>query len=127
MSVLVLDAGALIAIDRGDRDMLSKIWAPRRDGEVVRTNAMALAQAWRDRNGRQAPLSRALRTIDVRPIHADDGRKAGELLATAGMTDAIDATLALLARSGDQLYTSDVDDLRRLCEAAGNKASVIRC
>ena len=127
MSVLVLDAGALIAIDRGDRDMLSKVWAARRNGEVVRTNAMALAQAWRDGKGRQAPLSRALRTIDICPIHANDRRKAGELLATAGMTDAIDATVALLARSGDQLCTSDVDDLRRLCEAAGNKASVIRC
>jgi len=43
------------------------------------------------------------------------------------MTGAIDATVALLTRPGDQLYASDDDDLRRLCEAAGNKASVIRC
>lgn len=63
----------------------------------------------------------------IRPIHPNDGRKPGELLATAGMTDAIDATVALLTRPGDQLYASDADDLRRLCEAAGNKASVIRC
>jgi hypothetical protein len=36
-------------------------------------------------------------------------------------------TMALLARSGDLLYTSDPGDLRKLCEAAGIKAVVIGC
>ena len=43
------------------------------------------------------------------------------------MTDAIDATVALLADPGDRILTSDPDDLRRLCEAAGNNAWVVRC
>jgi hypothetical protein len=43
------------------------------------------------------------------------------------MTDAIDATIALLAGPGDRILTSDADDLRRLCHAANNTASVIRC
>jgi hypothetical protein len=47
MSRLVLDAGALIAIDRGNRDMLSLMWRARRNGQPVRTNPMALAQAWK--------------------------------------------------------------------------------
>jgi DNA-binding transcriptional MocR family regulator len=51
----------------------------------------------------------------------------GELLATAGLTDAIDATVALLAGPGDRLYTSDPEDLRMLCGAAGNKAAVLGC
>jgi hypothetical protein len=127
MRGLVLDAGALIAIDRDDRGMLSLVRAARRNREPVRTNPMVVAQVWRDSKGRQATLSMALREIEVRSIHETDGRKAGELLAKAGMTDAIDATVALLAAPGDQIYTSDADDLRRLCEAAGNKASVIGC
>jgi len=77
--------------------------------------------------GRQANLARVLQGIDVLPVSREDGRKTGELLAAAGLTDAIDATVALLAEPGDRVLTSDVDDLRRLCEAAGNKASVIRC
>ena len=61
------------------------------------------------------------------PVSREDSRKAEELLAAAGLTDAINATVALLAEPGDRVLTSDVDDLRRLREAAGNKASVIRC
>jgi hypothetical protein len=48
-------------------------------------------------------------------------------LATAGLSDPIDASVALLAQPGDHIFTSDPDDLRRLCEAAGNRASVVRC
>jgi hypothetical protein len=35
--------------------------------------------------------------------------------------------VALLARPGDLLYTSDPGDLRKLCGAAGIKAVVIGC
>jgi len=43
------------------------------------------------------------------------------------MTDAVDATVAPLAGPGDRLCTSDPGDLRKLCGAAGNNASVIGC
>lgn len=127
MKALVLDAGALVAVDRDDRGRLEKLEVATQTGRQVRTSAMVLAQVWRDGRGRQATLARTLKYMDVRPVSQDDGRRAGELLATAGLSDAIDATVALLARSGDQLYTSDPIDLRRLCEAAGSKASVVRC
>jgi len=84
MSALVLDAGALIAIDRDDRDVLSQIEDAQEIGDLVRTNAMALAQVWRDGRGRQARLARVLRGVEIEPIGSADGRKAGELLgATA--------------------------------------------
>jgi hypothetical protein len=54
MSALVLDAGALIAIDRDDRDVLAQLQDAKQNGDPVRTNAMALAQVWRDGRGRQA-------------------------------------------------------------------------
>ena len=126
MKGLVLDTGALIALDRGNRDMHSEIRATRLSGAPVRTSPMALAQAWRD-GKRQARLASAMRDIDVRALTEEDGRKAGELLAASGTSDAIDATVALLARSGDLLYTSDPGDLRKLCGAAGIRALVIGC
>lgn len=126
MKGLVLDAGALIALDRGNRDMHSEIRATRLSGAPVRTSPMALAQAWRD-GKRQARLASAMRDIDVRALTEEDGQQAGELLAASGTSDAIDATVALLARSGDLLYTSDPGDLRKLCGAAGIRALVIGC
>jgi hypothetical protein len=127
MSALVLDAGALIAIDRGDPDVITQVERAFKSSQPVRTNAMAIAQVWRDGKGRQARLARVLRGVDVEPITREDGLRAGELLGTTRMKDAIDASVALLAGSGDRLLTSDAGDLRALCVGAGNKAVVIDC
>jgi hypothetical protein len=127
MSALVLDAGALIAIDRGDRSVLSEVDRALQSRLPVRTNAMALAQAWRDGKGRQATLARALQDITVEPITRQDGMRAGELLGRTRLRDAIDASVALLAGSGDRVLTSDPADLQALCRAAGNDAVVINC
>jgi hypothetical protein len=124
MSALVLDAGALIAIDRGDHAMHARLERAAREGEGVRTNA--IAQVWRG-GGRQARLAKALRDVTIEPIARDDGMRAGELLGVTGTRDAIDASVALLAKPGDRLYTSDAGDLRALCEGAGNKAVVVGC
>jgi hypothetical protein len=121
MSALVLDAGALIAVDKGDRDMLVRLQRATRAGEEVRTNAMVLAQVWRGGGGRQARLAKTLRDITVEPITREDGMRAGELLGTSGMRDAIDASVALLAEPGDRLYTSDAGDLRALCAGRGTR------
>jgi hypothetical protein len=91
VSALVLDAGALVAIDRDDRDVHKTVTDAHRIGAPVRTNSMAVAQVWRDSKGRQAELARVLRGVTIKPVTAEDGRKAGELLAAAGLTDAIDA------------------------------------
>jgi hypothetical protein len=127
MSALILDAGALIAIDRGDRQVLAQVEDADRAGDPVRTNAMAAAQVWRDGKGRQARLARALRDITVESIAGEDGMRAGELLGRARLRDAIDASVALLAGPGDRVLTSDPADLRRLCEAAGSRAVVVDC
>lgn len=52
--------------------------------------------------------------IDIRAARLPDARAAGELLAAAGTADVVDALLALLAVPGDQLLTSDPEDLRLL-------------
>jgi hypothetical protein len=122
-----LDAGALLAVDRDDRAMIARLRAAQRGGLELRSNAMAVAQVWRDRRGRQVSLARMLRAVDVRSVSERDGRDAGVLLAAAGTADAIDATVVLLAEAGDRVVTSDPQDLTRLAEAAGSRAVIVPC
>lgn len=127
MSALVLDAGALVAVDRGDRAMVARLRAAERHGLELRSNAMVVAQVWRDRHGRQAGLARMLRAVDVRWVSPEDGRAAGVLQAEAGTSDPIDATLVLLAAAGDRILNSDARDLARLAESAGNRPVIVTC
>lgn len=127
MSALVLDAGALVAIDRDDRAMIARLRVAQQRGVELRTNAMVVAQVWRDRQGRQANLARLLRAVDVRAIDHQDGRQAGALLGHADTADPIDASVVLLAEPGDRILTSDPDDLTRLAAAAANSAVIVAC
>jgi hypothetical protein len=127
MSALILDAGALLAVDRSDRAMIARLRVAQSSGLELRSNAMVVAQVWRDRRGRQVELARMLRAVDVRPVRPDDGREAGVLLAESGTADAIDATVVLLAGPGDRILTSDPGDISRLAAAAKCRAAVIPC
>jgi hypothetical protein len=127
VSALILDSGALVAVDREDRAMVARLRAAQQHGLELRSNAMIIAQVWRDRHGRQVNLARLLRAVDVRIVTQQDGRNAGVLQAAAGTADAIDATVVLLAAPGDRILTGDLADLTRLAEAAGNRAVIVAC
>jgi hypothetical protein len=75
MTALILDAGALLAIDRDDRTMIARLRVAQQSGLDLRSNAMVVAQVWRDRRGRQANLARLLHAIDVRAVRPSDGRE----------------------------------------------------
>jgi hypothetical protein len=68
VNTLVLDAGALIAIDRNDRDVHKTVRDAHRMGVQVLTNSMAVAQVWRDSKGRQATLAKVLRGLRVQAV-----------------------------------------------------------
>lgn len=116
---LILDAGAFIAVERGDRDIAALIKRERMAQRSPVTHGGVVAQVWRGGSGRQAEVARLLPGIDVKPLDEPLGRRAGALLGQGGGADAIDAALVCLAGDGDEILTSDVDDLRRLAEAAG--------
>ena len=126
MRALVLDAGAFVAAERGDRRMLARLGAAHRHGIDLRASAVVVGQVWRD-GRRQATLSRLLRSVDVRGVRREDGHAAGELLARSNSSDVIDAACVLLATDGDAIVTSDPSDLRRLIEAADLKIAIIAC
>jgi hypothetical protein len=127
VSVLILDAGALMAVDRDDRSMIARLRAAQQHGLELRTNAMVIAQVWRDRHGRQANLARLLRAVDVSAVSQRDGRDAGVLQAAAGTADAIDATVVLLAAPGDRILTSDPGDITLLAAVAETRAIIVAC
>lgn len=114
----ILDAGALIALERNDRAMWQRLKLSLQAGEAPISHGGIVGQVWRGRGSRQALLARALDVIDIRPLDAILGRVAGELLARAKQADVIDAALVLLASDGDQIITSDPGDLAPLARAA---------
>ncbi|HEX8790636.1 MAG TPA: hypothetical protein VF765_06765 [Polyangiaceae bacterium] len=124
MSRLLLDAGALIALDRNDQSMWTRLVRARQDGIPLLTHVGIVGQAWR--SPRQARLAQALRAIKIAPLDASLGRSIGELLGATGSDDVVDASLVLISRAGDRIYTSDPDDLLALAAAAERDVEIIR-
>lgn len=115
-SGLTLDAGALIALERGDRRIIALLERAVENRVALRVPAGVVGQAWRDR-ARQVTLGRFLRLpeVDVRPLDEPLARACGELCAVSGTADVIDASVVLVARENrDTVLTADVADLRRL-------------
>jgi hypothetical protein len=124
--MLVLDSGALIALERNDRKMWRRLKAALLAGEVPVTHGGVVGQAWRGRGSRQALLAKALDGVEIRAIGEALGRAAGELLADSGGSDVIDAALVLLANDGDGIVTSDPHDLEPLASSSGRHVELIR-
>ena len=116
---LLLDAGAFLAVERGDRDVVALIKRERMAQRSPLSHGGVVAQIWRGGSGRQAQVARLLAGVDVRPLDEDLGRKTGVLLGRSGTGDAVDAALVRLAADGDDILTSDPEDLRALAEASG--------
>jgi hypothetical protein len=124
---VILDAGALIAIDRGDRAMIARLLAMHEEGDELRTHSMVVAQVWRAGRGRQATLARLLRGVDVVAIDRELGHRCGELLGKARTSDPIDAAVVLIAADGDAIVTSDPDDIRHLARTAKRRVIIVGC
>jgi hypothetical protein len=122
---LVLDSGALVALERNDRAMWRRLKTAHEAGKVPVTHAGVLAQVWRGGGPRHASLTRALAGVDIRAIDETLGRAAGELLGRARRSDVIDAALVLLSTDGDLIATSDPDDIEPLAIASRRHVEII--
>ena len=122
---LILDAGALIALERSDRDMWIRIKAAHEDGAPPRTHAGVLGQVWRG-HPTQARLAKALAGIAIAPLDESFGRAAGKLLAQTRTSDVIDAAVIAMSSDGDEIATSDPGDLVALAAASGRFVELIR-
>jgi predicted nucleic acid-binding protein len=124
VSRILLDSGALIAVDRDRVDMRQRLTLAQRSGVPLVTHGGVVGQVWRHPS-RQARLARLLRAIDIRPVDDSLGRRAGQLLAKSRMRDVIDAALVLLGEGGDRIFTSDPEDLAALVVAAGVDVEIV--
>jgi hypothetical protein len=122
---LVLDAGALLAIERGDRRTVALIKHELLAGRVPRTHGAVIGQVWRGGARPQASLARLLPALEIVPIDDGLGRRAGVLLGVARARDVVDAALVLLAADEDLVLTSDPGDLARLAAAAGLQVDIV--
>jgi len=112
----VYDAGMLIKVDHGDRQLLALHTALLRQGFLPRVPAGVVGQAWRHPS-RQVHLARLLAGCDVVPLDDAAARAAGILCGRAGTGDVIDASVVLLAAErGDEVITTDPRDLARLVD-----------
>lgn len=122
---LVVDSGALIALERADRAMWRRLKAAQLASSVPVSHGGVVGQAWRGKGSRRALLAKALDGIDVRGLDASLGRAAGELLARSGTSDVVDAALVLLAEDGDDIVTSDPDDIELLAALLGRHVELL--
>ena len=122
---LVLDAGALIAYERGSRTVQAFLERAYRRSDDVRTTTAVVAQGWHG-DSRQVLLARLLRGTDERDLTRDQARRVGRLLRRAGTADVVDGTVVDAAEDGDEVLTSDPADIRRLAAAAGKRLVVTR-
>ena len=116
MSGLTLDAGALIAFERGDRDMVAIVARARAHRMTLAVPSGAVGQAWCD-GWRQVRLGMLLASeaVDVEPLDDARARAAGQLCGVSKTRDVIDAPIVLCARRrGHGVVTSDPDDMMRL-------------
>ncbi len=120
------DTGALVAADRGERQMWARHRVLLASREVPTTPAPVVAQAWRG-GGRQALLARLLVGCDVEALDDDQARSVGSLAARAATTDIVDATVVEGAlRRHDIVISSDPNDLKSIAAAAGRRIEVER-
>jgi hypothetical protein len=116
MNAVTLDAGALIAFERGDRAMLALLVVARRESMRIVVPTVVVAQVWRD-GKKQARLARFLAAdgVEVETLTDQRARAAGQLCGLSGTRDIVYAAIVLCAKGrGGRVITSDPDDLVRL-------------
>ena len=122
---VILDTGAFIALDKGNRDVAAQLTVALQDGDRLITSSGCVAQFWR--GPRQVRAARFLNSVNERPLDSNVSRRIGLLLATTSRSDVVDAHLAMLAADGDVIVTSDPGDITEFVRARGVKVSIDVC
>lgn len=116
MNSVVLDAGALIALERCDPRMVALASEIVEARCQAHTPAGVVAQVWRGSPQQHATV-RLIKSgvVRVDPLTDEVAFQLGQLLAASGTSDVIDSHVALLARRvRGTVVTSDPDDLAAL-------------
>lgn len=126
MRDVVLDAGALIVLERGSEDVRGYVLVANHGKAQLFTSSGVVAQVWRG-GARQARLSRLLASdlLTEVSLGPEAARRIGILAAAAGLRDVVDGHVAAIALERDAVVlTSDPDDISRWGVPS---ARIIRC
>ena len=122
---MILDAGPLIAVDRGEAEVSAVVNQAVARGEPLRTSAPVVAQVLRS-PPQQVRLVRFLRSVDVHPFEHADAARVGGLLRSSGGTDVVDAHLVVLATQlADDILTADTGDFAALVGSLGRGGPIL--
>ena len=123
---LVMDAGAILAMARGDLVARAALVRATREGYLVVLPTPVVAQV--HRGGRtRAGMDRVLSAVEFYlPTSLGTAWLAGELLGRSGLSDAVDGIVVAEALTGSvaTILTSDPGDMARLVESGGTAAEV---
>lgn len=121
---VVLDAGALIAVERGNKDLVALIRGALDLGYPIVIPATVLAQVWRG-GPRAARLGRLLDAGDVDVLGAMRAREIGLRLGERDANDVADAhVVCCAAEFRVAVLTSDPGDIQALTRP-GEEVAVI--
>lgn len=114
--MITFDTGALIALERRDREMRALVAALHEDGVRVTVPSAVVSEWWR---GQRGPAARILDGLAVEPLTEALAKLVGETLGAVRGATLVDAiVVASAARRGDLVLTTDVGDLTRIRDAA---------
>jgi predicted nucleic acid-binding protein len=111
---LTLDAGALIAYERGDPRIREVLTVAFGRGLAPTIPAVVLAEVWRG-DAKDARVARLLKACSVEPLDDAHARVAGKLRRQTAGAGTVDACVAVGVRKRrDAIATSDPTDMRQL-------------
>jgi predicted nucleic acid-binding protein len=111
---LTLDSGALIAIERSQRNVFAHLKEAHSRGLTITVPTVVVGEVWRG-GARSALIARVLAASVIEPLSDTTARAAGEALGRvrgAGLVDAV--VMASASSRGDVVLTSDLGDLTKL-------------
>jgi hypothetical protein len=113
---LILDAGALIDVDRGSKTVIALVKQAHRLGGDTVIPASVLAQVWRG-GPKAARLTRLVAGSDVDTLGEDRAKEIGVRLGARSCRDVADAHVVCCAvERRAAIATSDRDEIEALVE-----------
>lgn len=122
---VILDAGALIAFERGDERLRFFLRGSLALGARIIIPATALAQAWRG-GPKSAPVAHLIEAGVIDPLDEEGAKEVGVRLGRRGRSDVADAqVVCCAARHRAAIVTADPDDIRALMDPDGERLTVV--
>jgi predicted nucleic acid-binding protein len=118
---LILDAGAVIALSRGDQRARVLLRLALREGRAAMPSVV-VAETVRGRGPRDAAVNRVIDQVDhVEALDEKTARAAGALLGRTRMDATIDAIVVATAErlAPARILTGDPKDMRALARGTG--------